>query len=519
SVTQTDFHVPGTPTLAYPSVTLGQNTNTPQKTFQRKWQFRDTFSYSLDTHDLKFGGELLRGDPFGFDLPFSSNGFFSYANDGDPTNMADFFTQFDIIPPAEIPYSAVGFFAQDDWRVSDALTLNIGLRYDVEYGTLSNIPFGPNGETLKTHPNSPYVGSGDLEDDKNNWGPRIGFAWDVGARGTTVVRGGYGIFFDKIIANATLFNFIDFYQVRGVSISNPSFAPENLPSFDELFQEAGFLLPFDNIVAPGFQFPKTEQITIGVSHQISPSMAFDVDYIRSKGSERGKRFDLNERNIPGLNSSRIFFPENQGRMRVIDSVGVDTYDGLQMSWRKRMSNNIQFTVNYTLADLRGNSESGFGSEAECYECIGDSRDIGPYTNDTRHNLITGGIFQLPADFMFSVLGQFESGRALTASSSQDLNGNGRRPNLDFTEGPNGEPPGRGNFRGSPTYTVDLRLAKAFRFDGDKNFQVMFETYNLFNRVNEGTNHEQTFESANFGGWTQGLETNQLQIQLGVRFEF
>lgn len=519
SVTQTDFHVPGTPTLAYPSVTLGQNTNTPQKTFQRKWQFRDTFSYSLNTHDLKFGGELLRGDPFGFDLPFSSNGYFSYANDGDPLDKADIFTQFDIIPPAEIPYSAIGFFAQDDWRVSDQLTLNLGLRYDVEIGTLSNIPYGPNGETLKNNPNSPYVGSGDLQDDKNNWAPRIGFAWDVGAKGMTVVRGGFGVYYDKIVANTTLFNFIDFFQVRGVSISSPSFSPENVPSFDQLFQEAGFLLPYDNIIAPGFQFPKTKQYTIGVSHQITPSLAIDADYIRSDGDQRGKRFDLNERTVAGSNASRRFYPDNQGRMRVIDSVGTDTYDGLQLSFRQRLTNNIQFTVNYTLANLRGNAESGFGNEAECYPCVGDSRDIGHYENDTRHNFILGGIFQLPADFQFSALGQFESGRALTASSSQDLNGNGRRPNLDWTTGPNGEAAGRGNFRGDPTYLVDFRLAKFFRFGGEKNLQVVFETFNLFNRVNKGRNFEQTFESSNFGGWTQGLETNQLQMQLGIRFAF
>jgi hypothetical protein len=519
AVGQPDFHTNATPTLAYPSITMGQNTNAPQKTFQKKWQFRDTFSYSMSNHDLKFGGELLRGDPFGFDLPFSSNGYFSYANDGDPTNQADFFTQFELIPPAEIPYNAWGFFAQDDWRLNDQLTLNIGLRYDVEIGTLSNIPYGPNGITLQTNPNSPYLGMPDLEDDKNNWAPRIGFAYDVGAQGKTVIRGGYGIFYDKIVANTTLFNFIDFYQVRGVSISSPSFGPENLPPFDQLFAEAGFLLPFDNTVAPGFQFPKTEQFTLGVSHQLSPTLAIDADYVRSNGDQRGKRFDINERTVRGSNASRLFYPENQGRLRVIDSVGTDTYDGLQLSLRKRLSEGIQFTVNYTLANLRGNSESGFGNETECYPCVGDDRDIGPYTNDTRHNFIFGTIFQLPADFQFSVLGQFESGRALTASSSQDLNGNGRRPNLDFTEGPNGEPAGRGNFRGEPTYLFDFRLAKFFRFGGDKNLQLMFETFNLFNTVNEGTNLEQTFESANFGGWTQGLETNQFQMQLGVRFQF
>ncbi len=520
AVGQPDFHTNATPTLVYPSITMGQNTSAPQKTFQRKWQFRDTFSYSLSSHDLKFGGELLRGDPFGFDLPFSSNGFFQYANDGDPTDQAIFFSQFELIPPAEIPYSAIGFFAQDDWRVNDQLTLNVGLRYDVELGTLSNIPFGPNGVLLQTHPDSPYVGMGDLEDDTNNWAPRVGFAYDVGAQGKTVVRGGYGIFYDKIVANTTLFNFIDFFQVRGVSIENPGFSPEALPPFDDLFAQAGFLLPFDNTVVPGFQFPKTEQFTIGLSHQFTANLAVDVDYIRSNGDERGKRADINERTVPGSNASRLFFPEHQGRLRVVESRGTDTYDGLQLSVRKRLSNNIQFTVNYTLADLRGNAETGFADEAECYPCVGGDRDTGPYANDTRHNFIFGSIFQLPADFQFSLLGQFESGRALSSWSSQDLNGNGRRgTNLDFTEGPNGEAAGRGNFRGEPTYVFDVRLAKFFRFSGDKNVQVTFETFNLFNRVNQGTNIETTFESPNFGGWNRGLETNQFQIQLGVRFQF
>ena len=519
-VGQSDFHTPDRPTLAYPSATFGQNANTPQKTFQRKYQFRDSFSYSLDTHDLKFGGEVLKADPFGFDLPFSSNGYFQYANDGDPTDQAIIFTQFDIIPPLEIPYTVYGFFAQDDWRVNDSLTLNLGLRYDVEVGVLSNVPYGTNGITVATHPNSPYVGMGtQLEDDKNNWAPRLGFAWDVGARGETVIRGGYGIFYEKVVANATLFTLIDAVGIRGVSIENPSFAPENVPGFDQLFQIAGFPLPFDPIIVPGFQLPKSEQFTIGVSHQFTPTLAFDADYIRANGSDRGRTSDINERTVRGSNASRLFFPEQPGRLRVTESRGVDTYDGLQLSLRKRFTNRMQFTVNYTLADLRGNAEAGFGGEAECYPCQGDERDIGPYTNDTRHNFIAGGIFGLPADFQFSAFIQAESARPLTARSSTDLNGNGRASNTDFTEGPNGEAPGRGNFRGEPVVTFDIRIAKFFRFGEDKNVQVAFETFNLFNRVNRGQNFENTFQSPNFGGWNQGLDTNQLQIQLGVRFQF
>ena len=68
---------------------------------------------SVDTHDLKFGGGLLKGDPFGFDLPFSNNGWFDYDNDGQDINTANFFSQFDLILPLEIPYTVYGFFVQD----------------------------------------------------------------------------------------------------------------------------------------------------------------------------------------------------------------------------------------------------------------------------------------------------------------------------------------------------------------------------------------------------------------------
>ena len=88
----------------------------------------------------------------------------------------------------------------------------------------------------------------------------------------------------------------------------------------------------------------------------------------------------------------------------------------------------------------------------------------------------------------------------------------------MTEGPNGEPAGRGNFRGEPTHTIDMRLAKFFRF-GDRNLQVMFEAFNLFNRVNWGNKLNQIAESASFGQPTGELNIDQLQIQLGVRFTF
>ncbi|MGH9323251.1 MAG: hypothetical protein ACRD3V_25635 [Vicinamibacteria bacterium] len=89
----------------------------------------------------------------------------------------------------------------------------------------------------------------------------------------------------------------------------------------------------------------------------------------------------------------------------------------------------------------------------------------------------------------------------------------------MTEGPNGEPPGRRNFHGEPTITVDVRLTKLFRIAGAADFEVLFEAFNLLNRVNRGLNFTEAYESPNFGLWNQNLETNQLQMQVGVRLQF
>jgi hypothetical protein len=356
-------------------------------------------------------------------------------------------------------------------------------------------------------------------DDKNNVAPRLGFAWDVGNRGKTVVRGGWGLFYDKLVLNATLFTAYDAADIRGVEIWYPPFGPDNIPPFETLLEDYGFGMPFDQVIPPGYELPRTSQATIGLSREITPDLALDIDFVHSKASQVGKQSDLNERTIPFDNTSRLFWPEHRGGLRVIESIGENQYDGLQVSLRKRFSNRVQYVVNYTLSRSIGNAW-GFGSRAtlaECRACIGDERDVGPLPNASAHRLVMSGVFLLPWDFQISALFQGESGRPLSAQSSQDLNGNGNL--YDFVPGPNGEPAGRGNFRGDPTYIMDVRLVRFFRFGETRSLQLIFEAFNLFNRVNWGSNFTETAESPNFGKPTGELWTNQLQIQLGVRFNF
>ena len=277
---------------------------------------------------------------------------------------------------------------------------------------------------------------------------------------------------------------------------------------------AAFRVPQDFILVPGYELPRTSQATLGLSQQLTPTLALDVDYVHSESSQLRKGSGLNERTIPFDDTSRLFWPEIGGQLVIIESIGESEYNGLQLSARKRFANRTQFVANYTFSRLTG-SEPGL--VAECRECIGDERDVGPLRNDTTHRVVLSGIFQLPADFQVSALFQGESARPLSAITFQDANGNGEI--RDFVSGPNGEPPGRGNFRGDPTYILDLRVAKFFRFGEAKNLQLMFEVFNLFNHVNWGRNFERVTESPNFGLPTGELWTNQLQVQLGVRFSF
>src|SRR5262245_19123662 len=142
-VTQHSYTEVGTPSLTFPTLVVGTNPSAPQSTLQRKYQFRDNFSWTLNEHSFKFGGDVLRASQAGVDLAvFLGHGAFTYANDGDPEDRAIQFTQFAPFEPANVPNTAYGFYAQDDWRVTDSLTLNLGVRYDVEIGALSNAGYG-----------------------------------------------------------------------------------------------------------------------------------------------------------------------------------------------------------------------------------------------------------------------------------------------------------------------------------------------------------------------------------------
>src|SRR5262245_9325350 len=198
-------------------VRVGQNTNTPQATQQRKYQFRDDFSFSRAGlggvgHDFKAGINFIN-EPRLYLTFTEGTGDYAYTH-GDNTLNGPI-TAISInggLAEANVPLKQFGTYFQDDWRINDRLTVNLGLRYDLITGYQIDQSKNPNyvkvqnagkAGLLKGIPGAENIGL-DPKDDTDNFQPRLGFAYDVRGNGRDVIRGGWGIYTDMGYTNANV---------------------------------------------------------------------------------------------------------------------------------------------------------------------------------------------------------------------------------------------------------------------------------------------------------------------------
>ena len=205
-------------------MTIGANPNTPQATEQTKWQFRDDFSWSVTGmgglgHDFKAGVNFIN-EPHLFATFNSGVDDYAYTHLTDDRNgPIQTITRNGGVGDVNIPFKQYAAYVQDDWRVSNRLTLNLGLRYDLVNGVQIDQSQNPNFVALQAagarRAASPAIpGMEDFgkspKDDTNNLQPRVGFAYDIKGDGRDVVRGGWGVYQDFGYTNANvLFPAID----------------------------------------------------------------------------------------------------------------------------------------------------------------------------------------------------------------------------------------------------------------------------------------------------------------------
>ncbi len=490
------------PSLSYPSYTVGQNPRFPQGGTEQRIGIADSISFNLKGgHLLKAGFDYSDWD---MDVHFDlfTGGQFVYVSDdpasepfiyllgmGDSstTNNVDFYS----------------FFVQDEWRPTGRLTLNFGLRADLQDGA-------NNSDSVSPYPFIQSAGP-----DGWHWQPRAGFVYDLTGDSSAILRGGAGVFYSQVFNTTSLtediFNGVNFRIAVFPCFAVPGFCdPANPPP-----PEAMLGLPPDiRANASDLSIPYTNQFTLGGAFELGKSWMLQADLVYARGYHEFLEIRENLRvDATDPNSPRPH-PE-VGSIRRVHTAGDSEYTALLASLSKRLTNHWQLGLAYTLSKIE--------NEAEFYAvAVGDSRadnpslnDHGPGRQDQRHRLVANSIWYLPAGFSLSSILTYGSGQPW----SQRLGFDANLDDAADQDRPAGV--GRNSETSSSYFRWDLRLAWVVKL-GPTELEVIAEVFNLTNHKNydPGT-YSNVVSSPDFGDPRPSSAEAYLprQGQLAVRLSF
>jgi hypothetical protein len=510
-------------------VTTGQNVNTPQSTAQKKYQFRDDFSWHMAGmgglgHDFKAGANFIN-EPRLFITFNTGKGVVQYNHLTDDVNgPVSGITLNDGDSHANIPIKQYAAYFQDDWRVSDRLTLNLGVRYDLVKGLQFDQSQNPNyllaqqlGAAGRFANVIGYENFGKTpKDDTNNVQPRLGAVWDVRGDAKDLVRAGWGIYTDFGYTNSNaLFAAADasgsrfgtvFTANNTSGIRNPdgSFYRVGQPLTNLASQnEAGGLPLFGQWVDPLLEQPETRQASLGWSHELTGNTVVTADYVHIDGRNLNVRPRLNTQVNGGARRfADIAFSPNSSATRAAISHGKSTYDGLILGMRRRLSHGIDFTGSYTLS--KGVSTIGTAGDEldtryilDATNPFDDPRMLGPNRRtDARHRVTVSATLQLPLGFRVAPIFIYRSALPVYLGEGIDLNRDGELNDLperavafDGFDGSLAKFKDIGACstincgRGAAFSQLNLRVSRTFRLTGRTNIEAIGEIFNVFNAIN------------------------------------
>jgi hypothetical protein len=493
---------------------FGTLSSSPQRRVTRMVQVVNNVSHHAGAHALRAGVDVLVNDTT-ITFPRAVRGtytFSSLANFLSGTYNNSGFTQTFGETVVGQSNPNVGMYVQDEWRVGSELTLNAGLRYDLQFL-----------ETIQT--------------DRNNVAPRIGFAWSPTAWDGTVIRGSAGIFFDRIplraLANALLSagNTTDLSQLRQIGVSlSPTQA--GAPAFPNVLPAAIPSVTLVNLTTMDrdIQNAHSRQASLEVERQLGEAGSYSVGYQYLKGENL--IISINQ-NVPtcvaaGTNNGCRPNPDyaNNGQY---SSAAESTYHGLHLSFVQRPLRWGHYRVSYTLSKAMNNvGEFFFSSPIDPFDL---SKDWGRSDDDQRHRLVVAGSVNTPMTsantaweklthgFQVSTLLQWYSALPFNITSG-----------VTTIQGTTGRPIANGRFIsrnagvGSDFFSLGLRASRSFRLGSTLRAEGIVEAFNLTNRPNAIT------RNGNFGAGaypTNPASTfNQITavgeprtVQLAVRFRF
>jgi Carboxypeptidase regulatory-like domain/TonB dependent receptor len=473
-------------TLNFPGgITIGQNANTPQATLERKYQFRDDFSLISGDHTMKFGVNYIHTILDGY-FYFGTRGYSltfnrtpsviaGLPNGYNTPGLLQSLTYSDGASSHAQTIDQLAFYAQDDWKVTPNLTLNLGLRWDANIG---NLPAQDENRTilLLSQLNHPLARALTQDQDKlrrttpswTEFQPRLGFAWDPWGQSKTVIRGGYGIFYDQIFQNLSLFSqtqsepeiFQTAINLSGAELAAFRYGTDPLPALPANFN-FGVLTPgaVGRINDPDATEPYVQKFSLGFQHQLSSTMSISSDFVHTLGLHEPRFLNINPTiqkvcnpAYPGAlqanNPAYAATCPRQANTRVLDAafqaagLGLNRLSQINMfstnnrskfdSWTttlKYRKTNMLFNASYVLASSRAwggqptASYSGNGIAIAPENQFAEG-EYGPTRMDERHRIVLSGVIGLPWGFQLSPILQYGSARPFSANTGFDIDGDG-----------------------------------------------------------------------------------------------
>ncbi len=596
------------PLVTFPNASFGTNGNVPQQSFQRKWQFKDDISKTLGKHTLKAGVDFIHNPVEGGFFKFNETLEIDFVENpstilGNPTQFPQGFGTPGLVgsmsfstgdPTFLVGTKQIGLYFQDDWKVTPRLTLNLGLRWDKDINTLGieDIPRSRTYQELVAinNPISNFYIRKLPHNSNKDFSPRVGFAYDVTGAGKHVVRGGFGLYYGNTFQNIPLFmeqqsNPTVFQTVLSLSaIDDPvpcttkqlgqwQFGIDPMPCLPgPLTQLTDGSV--GRIIDPDYRNPVAEEWNVGYSWAVNPSSVVEVEYTHVLNLHENKTFNIDQKVPVGPILDPVtgavvdvdmvrplddaFVANGQPRLNSVRneaSINRSRYDGVNFSYRQRMSHRFSLNANYTLAwaygwDSGGGTDTFFRNYARDGYRLWSPQEFGPSTTDERHHVTISGIVDLPMGFQFAPILQFGSARPWNPDNSANtLNtGGGTAPAVvvpkdnprDFLAFSGNDAAARVCYyltqqctvnkydpiRGDPFFQLDLRLAKRINLGERMKVDLIAQAFNLTNRANYGNNYTLSIADPTTFGHPQGFINpastfipRSLWSEFGVRFSF
>jgi len=548
-------------------------------TRERKWTWRDDLSKLIGRHALKFGVDYTYLPTYGGFFAGGSPGTISFF--ADPTTIINNTTgQFPegFATPGIIrsitEYSqavngggqavgtyyskdnwTLGLYAQDDFKVSSRLTLNLGLRWDVFslFNSDNNRALNVAYLALKAI-GSPY-GSLPTLPSFSDWQPRIGVAWDPRGNGKDVIRISYGVFFADQIKNTTYQRDYLSPPQTGIyyasTIIDPAIGQGQLAKF--VFGQTPLppIPPISTTLVPGLNTagywydPKntrdaqTRQFHAGWSHAVGSSSVLSVDHTDILGVNLWRTLDVNPlingvRPLAATFQSVLGSSTIMGPVNIASAVDHSLYDETVVHFERRFSTKASFQVNYILAwsNAMGGSGDGTIRTAAIYPQTPSATggyiyapyEYGPTSYDERHRVTASGVFNLPFKIEVAPTLTAASARPYSIYRAPNPSGDGSL----FVLNANGQPAGINSQRGNPLFMLSTRVARHFVWRDRLNLSLFGELYNITDKANFGASYgtaqyaPATFEKpTGYIGGFGAVSTlpNSFQVQFGGRLSF